>query len=163
MELFYLLTFINIYKFIIVFLIIIFLYLIIKYGYRILYLKKPLNYLKKLGNIKKEKDYYIFKYNDQKYFIKFLFVKRNCEIQINNPTTWQCFYNKMKSSKYIKNLKSFLNLKNDNKVIVLFGKVKNIKLVINESEMIIVTPNTNVHGLRVIKNIDLENFFKKQY
>lgn len=119
--------------------------------------------MKKLGNIKKEKDYYIFKYNGQKYFIKFLFVKRNCEIQINNKTTWQCFYNKMKSSKYIKNLKSFFNLKNDNKVIVLLGKVKNIKLVINESEMIIVTPSTNVYNLRVIKNIDLETFFEIQY
>ncbi len=163
MKLFYLSTLINIYKFIIVFLIIIFLYLIIKYSYRILYLQKPLNYFKKIGNIKKEKDYYIFKYNGQKYFIKFLFVKRNCEIQINNQTTWQCFYNKMKSSKYIKNLKSFLNLKKDKKVIILLGKVKNIKLVINESEMIIVTPKTNVYNLNVIKKSEIRNFFEKQY
>lgn len=160
MKLFYLLTFINMYKGIFSLLIIIILYLIIKYSYRILHLQKVLNYLKSIGNIKKEKNYYTFKYNNKTYFIKFLFVKRNSEIQINSKTTWQCFYNKMKSSKYLDNLKPFLDLKNDNKVIILLGKIKNIKLVINESEMIIVTPKTNVYNLNVIKKSEIRNFFE---
>ena len=160
MKFFYLLTFINMYKGIFFLLIIIILYLIIKYSYSILHLQKTLNYLKSIGNIKKEKNYYTFKYNNKTYFIKFLFVKRNSEIQINSKTTWQCFYNKMKSSKYLDNLKPFLDLKNDNKVIILLGKIKNIKLVINESEMIIVTPKTNVYNLKVIKKSEIRNFFE---
>ena len=54
-------------------------------------------------------------------------------------------------TKLINNLTRFMNSKQDNRIIILSNSAKTIKKVINECEMIMVKPNTDVYKINIIK------------
>lgn len=99
--------------------------------------------------------------NGKKYLIKVVIVPKNCDLQINNIDTWVCY---MKASgdsmktKLINNLTRFMNSKQDNRIVILSNSAKTIKKVINECEMIMVKPNTDVYKINIINFNQIGDF-----
>ena len=99
--------------------------------------------------------------NGKKYLIKVVIVPKNCDLQINNIDTWVCY---IKSSgdcmktKLINNLTKFMNSKQDNRIVILSNSAKTIKKVINECEMIMVKPNTDIYKINIINFNQIGDF-----
>ncbi len=106
---------------------------------------------------------FILKVEQKKYFIKILYTKKNCDLQINNKDTFMMYIKATSDSmktKKINNLTSFMNYPKENKVIVLASKAKTIKKVINECEMIMVNEETDVYGVHILNTNQYDYFFK---
>lgn len=87
------------------------------------------------------------------YLIKVIRVKRNCDLQINNFDTFIMYSKAHKdTSKYkiLPNLTRFMKSKAQNRIIILANKAKHIKKVINECEMIMVDPTTDIYGIHIL-------------
>lgn len=132
------------------------------------------NHLDKLGNYELEKSKnvpydYCLKINNKEYLIKTISVPSYAEVQINSKTTWEIKYGAGDTpgkaqpfKKYLSNISQFMHLKNNEnqiKVVVVIPKAKKIVMYINECEIVFVTPQTNVHGTRII-NCDDFSLFK---
>lgn len=109
------------------------------------------------------------KINNKEYLIKTITVPSFAEVQVNSKTTWEIKYGAgdvpgkaQPFKKYLSNISQFMHLKpNDNqiKVVVVIPRAKKIVMYINECEIVFVTPQTNVHGTRII-NCDDFSLFK---
>ena len=53
-------------------------------------------------------------------------------------------------TKLVNNLSRFMNSSLDNRIVILSKKAKTIKKVINECEMIMVKPETDVYKINII-------------
>lgn len=132
------------------------------------------SFLEQKGEFELEKskvssyDYHL-KLNEKEYFIKTISVPNYAEVQVNSKTTWEIKYgagdNPGKAQplkKYASNIGPFMALKtepNQIKVAVIMPRSKKIVMYINECEIVFVTPQTNVHGTRII-NCDDFSLFK---
>lgn len=102
------------------------------------------------------------KVDDTTYLAKMVIVKKGCDLQINNIDTWVMY---IKSGdtykcKSITNMTSFMTSKESNKIVILANTAKTIKKVINECEMIMVNPSTDVHGVKIYNLNQLEELVK---
>ena len=91
--------------------------------------------------------------NGKEFYIKVVIVPKNCDLQINNIDTWVCYIKASSDSmktKLVNNLSSFMNSSLDNRIVILSKKAKTIKKVINECEMIMVKPETDVYKINII-------------
>lgn len=87
------------------------------------------------------------------------------EIQINNKTMWQLNQGMTlgkapQSQKMLSGIASFMNAefmadKPIQKMVIVYPNAHNILMYINECEMVFVNPNTNVHGVKVIRYKEL--------
>ena len=97
------------------------------------------------------------------YNAKLVFVNKNCDLQVNNFETW-VIYKKCSDGNYktktIPDMTRFMQSKVENKIILLSSKAKTIKKVINECEMIMANPSTNVFGVNVFNYNDYDELFK---
>ena len=99
--------------------------------------------------------------NGKKYLIKVVIVPKNCDLQINNIDTWVCYIKASSDSmktKLVNNLTNFMKSKKENKIVILSNKAKTIKKVINECEMIMVKPETDVYKINIINFDKIEEF-----
>lgn len=135
-----------------------------------------LNKIKELGfNISKEenKPYdYIIKNDSVTFVAKLIKIPEYSEIQINNRTTWEIKYGAGNTvgkaqpyKKYLKEIEPFMNLDVDNsiiKIVIATPKPKKMVKYINECEIVFVTPQTDVYGVKLISLNDLTLFKEKQ-
>lgn len=112
-------------------------------------------------------------YNDNVTILaKIINIPYNAEVQINNKYTYEIKYGAGDTpgkvqpySKYLTNIKEFINLetdKNEIKVFIASPSPKKIVKWINECEIVFVNCYTDVYGVRVIAQKDL-TLFKNPY
>ena len=131
--------------------------------------------LDKLGNYELEKPKnvpydYLVKINNKEFLIKTISVPNHAEVQVNSKTTWEIKYGAgdvpgkaQPFKKYLSNISQFMHYKNNDnqvKVVVVIPKAKKLVMYINECEIVFITPQTNVHGTRVINCDDYSIFLK---
>lgn len=108
---------------------------------------------------------FILKTKEKQYNIKVLSVPKNCDLQINNIDTWVIYKKTFGSStltcKTIDNMTDFMNSKLENRIVILTSQAKTIKKVINECEMIMVKPDTNIYGVNILNNNQIDLLFSK--
>lgn len=118
--------------------------------------------------------------NKNIYFVKIIHNMSCGEICVNNSVRWQVRKNKNDSSNtYLKNVMQLMKhdftedeLKNKvpKKIFVVYKDSRSLLMYINESEMVFIKPETNVHGTTVITykslltdpDVELTNY-KKSY
>ena len=101
----------------------------------------------------------------KEYLIKVVIVPKNCDLQINNIDTWVCYIKASSDSmktKLVNNLTTFMKSKKENRIIMLSNSAKTIKKVINECEMIMVKPETDVYKTHIINFNNISEFISKQ-
>ena len=101
----------------------------------------------------------------KEYLIKVVIVPKNCDLQINNIDTWLCYIKASSDSmktKLVNNLTTFMKSKKENRIIMLSNSAKTIKKVINECEMIMVKPETDVYKTHIINFNNISEFISKQ-
>lgn len=106
--------------------------------------------------------------NDTNYLIKIINIPNNAEVQINNVTTWEVKYGAgnhpgkaQPNRKYLSGISGFMNYKpapHEKRIVVLTPVSKKIVMYINESEIVFVTPTTNVYGVNIINMDDFQIF-----
>lgn len=92
--------------------------------------------------------------NNKTYYIKFVYIPNFSQIQINNKSTWELKYGAGNTpgkhqphKRYLNEIVNFMN--NDyfgTKIVAFTVNPKEIVKYINESEIIIVKPTTDVYG-----------------
>ena len=117
--------------------------------------KAALNNKKNVHIIKNKNEGCSFsiKVDEKTYNAKVLMSPKNCDLQINNIDTWVCYIKASSDSmktKLVNNLSRFMNSSLDNRIVILSKKAKTIKKVINECEMIMVKPETDVYKINII-------------
>lgn len=112
---------------------------------------------------------FVLSIEDTKYLIKMIHLPTDADLQINSKTTWEVKYGAGKNpgrahphSSYLgSNIDVFMNLhtnENEKKIVVVVPKPRKIVMYINESEIVFVTPSTNVHGTKIIASDDFSVF-----
>lgn len=104
----------------------------------------------------------LVKVSDKLFLVKIIYVKKNCDLQINNIDAFFMYTKTLsKDLKYkeLGGLKTFMNSQKPNRVIVLSKKAATIKKVINECEMIMVDETTDIYKAHIL-NQDYNYFFK---
>lgn len=108
--------------------------------------------------------------NNNSYFIKFVYIPNYSQIQINNKSTWELKYGAGNTpgkhqphKRYLNEIATFLNEDYVGKKIVAFtNNPKEIVKYINESEIIIVNPSTDVYGANLISVHKLDKIVKEE-
>lgn len=107
---------------------------------------------------------FVLKTENKTYNVKVLSVPKNCDLQVNNIDTWMIYKKSFGSGtlscKEIDNMTSFMKSSLENRIVILSSKAKTIKKVINECEMIMVKPDTNIYGVNIINFDQIEHLFK---
>lgn len=108
--------------------------------------------------------------NGNVYLIKVVSIPNFSEIQINNITTWEIKYGAGNAigkaqpyKKYATNIGNFMKYlpkEKEIKIVLFMPKPKKIVMYINESEIIFVTPQTNVYGTYMIDSSQLDFYIK---
>lgn len=108
--------------------------------------------------------------NNNSYFIKFVYIPNYSQIQINNKSTWELKYGADNTPgkhqphrRYLNEIATFMNEDYVGKKIVAFtNNPKEIVKYINESEIIIVNPSTDVYGANLISVHKLDKIVKEE-
>ncbi len=104
---------------------------------------------------------------DHKFVLKTISIPSYAEVQINNKVTWEIKYGAgatpgraQPNKKYLSGIAGFMNYQNNEalKVVVLIPESKQTVMYINECEIILVTPMTNVYGIRIMNCNDFTLF-----
>lgn len=98
---------------------------------------------------------YNFSLQDTQAYIKIVEIPSNCDLQINNKTTWQIFENvSLHKGTYkchfVKEIEDFICSPLSNKFILLTQKPVHRKVVLNECEMKLFDGHTVVYDYHVI-------------
>ncbi|HHU80856.1 MAG: hypothetical protein ACOX40_03835 [Bacilli bacterium] len=104
--------------------------------------------------------------NNEVYALKIVSIEKNSEITINNPVTWEMHFGggeyigkPYRHHRYLREVVPFLKLKTEaKKIVIVTPDAKRILKWINESEMIIVSPNQTIDGVRIMNIDDFFNF-----
>lgn len=108
-----------------------------------------------ISKIDKDKSIVKVSFSSSKtYYIKFVYIPDYSQIQINNKSTWEIKYgagpNPGKQQPHKRYLNEIVMFMNENylgtKIVAFTKKPKEIVKYINESEIIIVKPSTDVYG-----------------
>ena len=108
--------------------------------------------------------------NNNSYFIKFVYIPNYSQIQINNKSTWELKYGAGNTpgkhqphKRYQNEIATFMNEDYVGKKILAFtNNPKEIVKYINESEIIIVNPFTDVYGANLISVHKLDKIVKEE-
>lgn len=101
-------------------------------------------------------DYYL-ETDSKKFYIKLINNPANQEICVNNAIKWQLRRNAFdKEVKFLDGVENLMrmDLKNDektnHKIFIIFPNAGVLLKVINECEMVFITPHTDIYGARII-------------
>lgn len=127
------------------------------------FLKQEYIHAKVIDSQKKSYDFY-FQIDEVRYFIKVLTLPIAGELVSYNKTSWQIHYGGGKrpgktftKKRPIPELSSFVlfDPKYDSgkikKVLIVYPDAHNLLQWVNESEMVILEPKINVHGIKVVR------------
>lgn len=121
---------------------------------------------KKIVHIIKNKNEgcsFSIKVDEKTYNAKVLMSPKNCDLQINNIDTFIAYIkagsDNMKA-KSITGISTFMKNKLENKIIIIPFKAKTIKKVINECEMVMVTPSVDVYNSKIYNANQINELFK---
>ena len=135
------------------------------------YLKENYINMKVIDGHNKTYDF-MFNIDDVSYYIRVLTLPSSAELVVNNKTAWQINYGGAKrmgksftKKRPIPELNTFIlfDPKGDKKVkkiVVVYPDAHNLLQWVNESEMVIIEPKTNVHGVKVVTYKNLFDKFK---
>lgn len=139
--------------------------------YKIFSIKNVLNQVQKHLETKYQKvltkkinkNIYYIEADNKKYLFFIETIPLNTTIQINNSTTWELKIAKSssaganhKSSKHLDTIIKFMNMESTSqKIIIFIPNPKKIVMYINECEIVIVNPKTNVYGTNIISVDDI--------
>jgi hypothetical protein len=126
------------------------------------FLKAEYIHAKVIDPHKKSYDF-LFQIDETKYFIRVLSLPMSGELVCFNKTSWQIHYGGGKrpgktftKKKPIPELNSFILFDPKiesgkyKKILIVYPDAHNLLQWVNESEMIILEPKTNVHGIKVV-------------
>ena len=101
--------------------------------------------------------------NNKTYNVKVLQTPKKCDLQINNIETFVVYTKTLSDtmkSKVLSDMKTFMNSKMENRIIIIPSKAKTIKKVINECEMIMVNHTVDVYKTKIYNEKEIINLFK---